>query len=370
MTCIYKKTLYYLMAFVTIVLAFLFGKVMVANAAQVDKIYNYLNTIYERKPESFKDYGDFIFAELKDGNIAIVGYIGSDSNVTFPNKLDGKKVEAVFGNFIGNYHGFYLDYSAVEEIAFSEGIEYIGMFSNFRDEISKGDVFQDGWYRDGSYPTDETIYEYLENRSEISFYVNLKKVILPNSLKEIATKTFAGLNYITNIGTKKTSEEDRLYLPENVEYIGSAAFAECLGIKNAILPQKTESISNGLFFNCINLENVVMSDNTKEIKDYAFYNCRALENVSLSMPLETIGSFGFYNSGLTKIEFNDNLRKVGEKSFSNCNNLEEVTVNSKETEVDYMFDEEELGYIDLVIKCRSYSKALSFAKIEIRADQR
>ena len=358
-------------SFLITIIAIMFGSALSAHAAEVDRVFSYVDNTFRKNPEVVKDYNDFIFMELRDGNVAIIGYFGHDKNVVFPSKIDGKKVEAVFGNYIRYYIGQELDYSGIKEVTISEGIEYVGMFSCFKpvkaDSIPDNIFSYYDWVELNDYSFDDHlpfIYEYEENGETVSFkyaYTSLKKVTLPASLKEIGSLSFVGLE-LTTIGTKESIEEEKVQFPSNTEYIGAGTFDLCLKIKNVVIPEKIDTIEKNLFADCNKLENVVLPAGVEEIKAYAFNGCSSLEYIDLPQKLSSIGDFGFSTSGLVKVELPQRVTELGESCFSLCSSLEELIVNSKDADIDRVFGDS-ANAVTTKIGCRSYSKALSFAKI-------
>lgn len=175
------------------------------------------------------------------------------------------------------------------------------------------------------------------NRGCFSNTKNLKKVILPDSVKQIEQEAF----YNSSISEIK--------LNNGIETIGPHAFNSCK-LNTVVLPDSVSSIGRGVFSWCNNLTSVKWSANCKTINPYMFEGCKSLsgitglENItnieysafsntmaltSIRLPhgLISIGANAFYNSGLYNIIIPKNISVIGGSAFASCQNLSTCTID-------------------------------------------
>ena len=100
--------------------------------------------------------------------------------------------------------------------------------------------------------------------------VNLKRVILPPTIKSIDNNAFCGCINLSEIN-----------LPDSIERIGNSCF-ENSGIKEITLPENLEKVPDNAFKDCRELLEVVIPSNVKTIYHSAFENCDKIWHVVIS----------------------------------------------------------------------------------------
>ena len=158
----------------------------------------------------------------------------------------------------------------------------------------------------------------------------IKKVIIPNSVKEIKRYCFI------NCMALETVE-----MPDSIETIGSKAFYHCEKLKSAEfkLPQNLINIEDYAFHSCYNLDikDIEFPANLKNIGNYAFYNCKSLTgNLNLPNTLQTIGRKAFANCSELNgtITIGSGITNIPEKAFQNCSKLTgNLTIPNTVTEI-------------------------------------
>ncbi len=131
-------------------------------------------------------------------------------------------------------------------------------------------------------------------------YASLKKVRLPNKLKQI-TAGFA------------SSAIKEIYIPNAVEYI--SGFSNSKELTNVILPNSLIVIGNGAFSNCSSLSKMELSKNLQKIGMAAFQNT-AIERIETPKTLLTIGNYAFEGSSLGEIVLSSGLLEIGKRAFA------------------------------------------------------
>lgn len=201
---------------------------------------------------------------------------------------------------------------------------------------------------------------------------NLDKVILPTSLIQIYSDSFAntpwseslkgedGVIYVGTIalqydwntapkssiftfkeGTTIIADTDyrgfffgasdgeiaTVNLPSSLKRIGAAAFDDCKDLKSITLPEGLLSIGQGAFRACQSLKGIKLPDGITEIPDGAFTDCKSLEEISIPQGVTYIGANAFENDELLYLPtLPDSLRLIGEKAFLGCKSIPFLTL--------------------------------------------
>ena len=113
-------------------------------------------------------------------------------------------------------------------------------------------------------------------------FCDIRKLVLPNGLTEIADRQFEGLRMLKDI-----------VIPKGVTEIPDAAFYDCHALSKVTFEGAITSIGNYAFYSCHALENIVIPEGVTEIGDAAFYACSYLENLELPTTVQRIGNNAF-----------------------------------------------------------------------------
>lgn len=143
----------------------------------------------------------------------------------------------------------------------------------------------------------------------------LQKIILPDNLETIGSNAFAYCSNLKDVTFPKTLV--------TIEY---HTFYECYNLKKVNFPEKLVSIGNSAFRQC-NLSEIAFPDSLKAIGSNAFRYCQQLQKVTFPEKLETIGTHAFNDcSALEEISFPSTLTTLGSTAFYHCSNLTEITL--------------------------------------------
>lgn len=126
---------------------------------------------------------------------------------------------------------------------------------------------------------------------------------LLTQVTHIAPYTFAG----TNI--------EEINIPDNVVFIGHAAFFGCKNLKKVSLGKGEKSISVGCFENCENLEELRLSEGLTHIGTNAFLNCGKLKNITMPSTIKFIGQDAFKNTSLKALNIPNGAFYAGSLDF-------------------------------------------------------
>ena len=216
---------------------------------------------------------------------------------------------------------------------------------------------------------------YNKDKTELIFCPQKKagSVVIPNSVANIASSTFANRDEITNV-----------VIGNSVLSIGSQAFYSCEALASVTISSSVTGIGSYAFNNCYNLKEVinnssmnitkgatdngyvayyadfvynggktvigdfVFSDQEKTLVKYtgnggdvtlpenfkgenytiwanAFSGCTGLTSVTIPNSVTSIGEQAFYGcTGLTSVTIPNSVASIGEQAFYGCTGLKEV----------------------------------------------
>jgi hypothetical protein len=106
-------------------------------------------------------------------------------------------------------------------------------------------------------------------------------------------------------------------VPDDVDWIGTCAFASCTRLTEITLPQDLFMIQMSAFQGCTGLTAIVIPDKTRYINMYAFRNCTKLATITIPVSMQSIES----------------------NAFSGCNNLT-VTYKGFKADWDELYEGE------------------------------
>ena len=224
--------------------------------------------------------GDYEYVKNEDGNLTIVRYTGSDSEIRIPSELDGMKVTAI-GSEAFAYCG------SVRKLSLSEGIKEIA------DQAFLGCSF-------------------------------LESVELPGTLADLGANPFircfkisefvfpSGSDYLEYDGNVLIAKKDRRL----ITYPGKASVSEYS------VPEGTKIIGKGAFTDCTVLTEITLPEGLEKIEDNAFERCMGLIRIGLPSSLKSIGEYAFsYCNSLALAELPEGLESIGDHAFHNCPSL-------------------------------------------------
>ncbi len=160
-------------------------------------------------------------------------------------------------------------------------------------------------------------------KNKIGTVLNIREVILPDSVKKISDRAFFNGNF-TKINI------------ENIQSIGEDAFAFCHLLK-AVDMRNVKEIGNGAFYDCSKLKSLGDISGVKEIPASCFAFCYSLKEIDLT-GVERIGSFAFVDCGFTAVDLKI-VRKVENNAFESCKELKTIDLRNVESVGEKLFNE-------------------------------
>ena len=354
----FKKPLCGLLAFI---LVFVFVAAVPVTVFAEDEATTY--SAQEIELNKATDEDGFEYVILADGStIEIVGYVGSEKEISVPSKINNFSVISLgTGCFEGNTNlevvKLHSDIVTIGERAFKDCTALVevkkddsvttfgasafeGCTSLVEYEIPDGltDIPEKCFYGCTSLTevkehknlknvaADAFTNTALENampdgplsfgRVLYSYKGELKDVVIPDGVSIIEDYAFLGCESI-----------EKLTLGYDVEDIGLFAFQNCVNLKEVVVNEALGIISAGAFKGCSSLKVMDFSETTLATVGYeSFAGCTALAEVKLSETVSEIGDFAFADTKLETIDFGKNINSVGTDSFKNVTTLQSVNV--------------------------------------------
>ena len=292
---------------------------------------------------------DFTYTLIDEySKVQILSYIGSDTDVVIPDRIDNKKVTSiadsafreksitsvVFGQYVESIsnQAFY-SCQSLNKLDFSKSsVKTIGNYAFASNKVLESVEFPDSLESIGDNAF--KIYEGVENK--------LKSVKFGKGLKTIGNGAFYHNRKLTNIE----------FTGENLTSIGSKAFQYCDFLTELNLKGNGETVINydafysndalkkislagiktigdGAFEYCGDLNSVNFGEGLLSIGSCAFLNCPNIETVSLPESLTTINNGAFKEcSKLTSIDIPNKVTKLNDNTFAYCTSLKNVSIGS------------------------------------------
>lgn len=169
---------------------------------------------------------------------------------------------------------------------------------------------------------------------------NLKSIILPPNVKEIANNVFekSEITEITlNEGLEKIGDKcflgskiKKINFPTTLKHIGKAAFSDCMEIEKIDMSKtQIDSISESTFLDS-GIKEIALPTNLRKILSESFSGTKKLRNITISESINEIEYRAFYQSGLTNITLPNSLNKIGYMAFADCIYLTKINKTSEE----------------------------------------
>ena len=209
----------------------------------------------------------FRYSINDDGTVQIMGFIGSETEVIIPSKIDGKKVTS-----IGN-SAFY-DCSDLTAVTIADSVTSIANYA-------------------------------------FSCCTSLTSVTIPDSVTSIGDNAFrlcTSLTFIT--------------IPDSVTSIGAEVFYNCTSLTSVTIPNSVTSIGGRMFFKCTGLTSIMIPNNVTSIGISAFESCKSLTSITIPDSVTIIGPCAFYGcNNLTSVTIPDSVTSIGNLAFEGCKSL-------------------------------------------------
>ena len=196
--------------------------------------------------------GYFTYKENESG-ITITDYVGDETELVIPGKINDKKVTGIDGAFYRC--------SSLTSITIPAGVKSIEDFAFYGcDSLTSIIVDKGNKY----YDSRDNCNAIIETKSNKLIY-GCKKTVIPKSVTSIGARAFENCRGLTSI-----------IIPEGVTNIGYSAFWGCSGLTSITIPKSVTSIDMDAFFECSGLTSITIPDSVTSIGDHAFGLCDKL----------------------------------------------------------------------------------------------
>ncbi|MGM9810089.1 MAG: leucine-rich repeat protein [Paludibacteraceae bacterium] len=144
--------------------------------------------------------------------------------------------------------------------------------------------------------------------------VEIKDLVIPNSVTSIGNSAFDGCSSLTSIT-----------IPNSVTSIGHSAFNACSALTSITIPNSVTSIGYSAFNGCSALTSITIPNSVTSIENHAFSYCSSLTSITIPNSVTNIGSYAFKDcSSLTSITIPNSVTRIAEYAFSGCSRLTSV----------------------------------------------
>ena len=316
----------------------------------------------------------------KNNEVTIIGFSGSETEVTIPNKIEGKEVVGIAQNAfrgknditsikLGNVKtlgsGFISDCSGIKEIIIPKtvtsawralagsSIETVRFEEGIAD-IPDGICYEAGQVKSVIMPEKEdTLDGYVIGENAFS-KTPLASVSIPSSITAIEDSAFSGCELLTEIT-----------IPDNVTSIGRYCFDGCKRLKTLTLGKSLKSLGYSFLEGCVNIteftvpktitsawralagssiETVRFEEGIADIPDGICYEAGKVKNVIMPEKEDTldgyvIGEYAFSKTSLASVSMPSSVTAIEDGAFSGCELLTEITIPDNVTSIGrYCFD--------------------------------
>ncbi len=263
----------------------------------LDENWDYGTKGYYTGVSGVQESGDYRYAVLPSGNIAILQYLGSETHIDLT-KLD-------LGGNITIIGGSAFEGSTVQTIVLPQSLTAI-----------QAEAFAYSSITSVTIPANVTFI----GRSAFAY----------SDIAEVNFAKKAKLAVIEQYAFEGTKELTSVSLPESLTTMGTGAFLQS-GLQRVEFAKKIllEEIPQKAFAETM-LTEVVLPDSVTLVNHSAFQNVQTLKSLTFGEKEDIrLMSNAFYHTGLTSLHIPENVTYIGEYCFVALGNLTEFSVDKK-----------------------------------------
>ncbi len=173
---------------------------------------------------------------------------------------------------------------------------------------------------------------------------NIKRIILPETIKAIGIWSFLNCTGLTEI-----------HLPKSMESLSSTAFTGCSRLEKITVDNENEHYyaegncviapSRKLLVLGIKTSIIPNTENITTIAENAFADCSGLTEITIPENITSIQSQAFGGcSSLKKITLSSSVKLIGNSAFANCTSLETIVFQGEKSDWDSIVKRAEWDY--------------------------
>lgn len=165
---------------------------------------------------------------------------------------------------------------------------------------------------------------------------DITELIIPEGLKRIGDAAFWNCRFLSYVKLPDSLETvgdsafdaciglQEVVIGDGVKSVGSWAFARCVSLEKVSFGAMISKIGSYAFYGC-GLSNIFLPDNIECIGSSAFEECRRLSSVKLGNGINEIPDKAFLNCvRLTSLTIGSSVISVGSRAFDGCGWLVEI----------------------------------------------
>lgn len=107
-----------------------------------------------------------------------------------------------------------------------------------------------------------------------------------------------------------------LDIPQSVQSIGWAAFANCKKLSKVVLPESIEEIGDSTFYNCSSLSDLTVKGKISSVGEFAFAYCSSMKELNLDNFVGDIERYAFAGWGLDSLEIPESISRYQSSALS------------------------------------------------------
>ena len=150
-----------------------------------------------------------------------------------------------------------------------------------------------------------------------------EKIIIPDGVTKIDYWAFG--NYDAEKTESPCPNLKEIVLPETVREIAPYAFYHCETLRKINLPSSLKLIGAEAFYNCRNLEEIIIPEGVAEISFGAFAGCYSLKKIHIPDSVEKIVSKAFCGCHPEKLIIPEKITNLSPDVFGYRANISEVS---------------------------------------------
>lgn len=156
---------------------------------------------------------------------------------------------------------------------------------------------------------------YEQSTPEYWITLPLKEIVLPDDITEIGRSAFSW------------SELEHINLPKALKKFGTYSFYECrkLSVSPLVIPEGIEEIPGACFAECLSLREVALPSTIKTVGQVAFWNDTLLANVNFPEGLDSIGDGAFLGNHIEHVVLPSTCRHFGYQTFAWATGMKRLT---------------------------------------------